>query len=105
MKQHLGTALYLALLLLAAAILSGCASVTSAGHASYLVTRTANGCELSATDGKEFASRNIAFDGKDCTLIVEEGESKAFRGQAIAAKALAVFPVTDLANILAPRDQ
>jgi hypothetical protein len=39
----------------------------------------------------------------DCAkgqMAVEEGESKAFKGQAISAKAAAVFPVTDLANIL-----
>jgi hypothetical protein len=85
-----------------ALLLSGCASVTSAGHAAYTITRSADGrsFELSATDGKEFAGRSIMFDAIRGHLVVQEGESKAFRGQAISAKALSVFPVTDLGNIL-----
>jgi hypothetical protein len=38
-------------------------------------------------------------------MAVDEGESKAFKGQAISAKAAAVFPVTDLANILGGADK
>lgn len=79
------------------AMLTGCGTF---GHTTYQVTRSANGCEFSAQDGKEFASRNISFDGKDCTLIVEEGASKAFRGQAIGAKTLTVLPVTGLDDIV-----
>jgi len=85
------------LIIILAALLSGCGTF---GHTTYQVTRSANGCELSAQDGKEFANRNISFDGKDCTLIVEEGASKAFRGQAIGAKTLTVLPVTGLDDIV-----
>lgn len=85
------------LIALIALALAGCGTF---GHTSYQVTRSANGCEFSAQDGKEFASRNISFDGKDCTLIVEEGASKAFRGQAIGAKTLTVLPVTGLDDIV-----
>jgi hypothetical protein len=85
--------------------LSGCAGTF--GHTSYLVTQSASGkgCELQAADGKEFKSRNIAFDGKGCTLVVEEGVSKAFKGQALGVKAINVLPTMGLSDILAPQDQ
>ena len=85
------------------ASLGGCASLTEAGHTSYTVTQAPDGksCELRAGDGKEYkGGRAITFDGGKCQFAVEESGSKAFKGQAIGAKALAVFPVTDLANIL-----
>ncbi|MBI3150099.1 MAG: hypothetical protein HYZ17_16465 [Betaproteobacteria bacterium] len=93
----IGTALYVALLVIAAAVLSGCGSF---GHTLLEVKQSAKGCELTAQDGKEFQRRNIAFDGKACTLIVEEGASKAFTGQAIGAKTLTVLPVTELDSLL-----
>ncbi len=83
------------------AMLAGCGSF---GHTAYEVKASAagKGCDLSAQDGKEFRGRNFAFDGKGCTLIVEEGASKAFAGQAIGAKALSVMPVTGLGDLLKP---
>jgi hypothetical protein len=92
--------------LFALAVLSGCASIQHAGHAAYNVTPIIDGngkvagCQLAVSDGKEFEGRQFQFIGSACALTVTEGESKAFKGQAIGAKALAVFPVTDLANIL-----
>ena len=49
---------------------------------------------FSATDGKEYASRNImaTSNGIGCQVIVQEGASTAFQGQAIAGKALSVLP-------------
>lgn len=86
--------------------LAGCASLDTAGHAAYSVKANAGGgWDLDAKDGKEFEGRRILFDAKAGTLAVEEGASKAFKGQAIAAKAQAVFPVTDLANILVGGDR
>lgn len=84
------------------AVCSGCASLTDAGHASYMVTRGAAGYELSMKDGKEYAGRQVQFQTVNgaASLTVVEGQSLAFKGQAIGAKAAAVFPVTDLANIL-----
>jgi hypothetical protein len=85
----------------ALAILSGCASIQSAGHVVYTVKPNADGrYELTVQDGKEFSGRTIQFSGNTGELVIQEGESKAFKGQAISAKALSVFPVTDLANIL-----
>jgi len=92
--------------LAAAALLAGCASTQFAGHAGYSVTPMFNadgtvaGCQLNASDGKEYSGRTIHFVGSACQLVVQEGESKAFKGQAIGAKAQAIFPVTDLANII-----
>jgi hypothetical protein len=97
------------LLAIAAAVaLAGCASISDAGHADYsvrVVKDTAGkpaAYDLQVKDGKEFEGRQIQFQAKGdaVSLTVVEGESKAFKGQAIGAKALAVFPVTDLANIL-----
>ncbi len=88
--------------------LSGCASLDNAGHAAYSATavKDANGnvtgYELSVKDGKEFAGRQIQFqaNGAAVGLVIVEGESKAFKGQAIGAKALSVMPVTGLQDIL-----
>ncbi len=91
----------LLIVLALAASSAGCASLTGAGHAGATVTRDASGkCALALADGKEYSGRSVAFNGETCVLVVQEGESKAFKGQGIAAKAAAVFPVTDLANII-----
>ena len=84
--------------------LTGCASIEFAGHASYTVTPTPDGrcCIVTVRDGKEFASRDITIvkTGDDYAINIKEGESKAFPGQAIAAKALTVLPVTNLQSLI-----
>lgn len=98
----------LALAVLAAAACTGCASLTEAGHASYTVRAVPAGAgqpslyELQVTDGKEFEGRRIQFQtaAGAAALVVQEGDSKAFKGQAIAGKALSVLPVTSLPDIL-----
>jgi hypothetical protein len=97
----------LALIVIAAALLAGCASLTDAGHASYKVTHTASGaCDLEVADGKEFAEgRVMKFDGRACQFMAEESASKAFKGQAIAVKGLSILPTMGLGDILAPRDK
>lgn len=92
--------------LCAAALLAGCAGTF--GHAAYEVKPEAGadgkaaGCSLSVRDGKEFSGRNVAFRGDLCQLTVQEGESKAFPGQAIGAKALSIGPVMGLGDLVAP---
>jgi hypothetical protein len=83
--------------------LAGCASLTDAGHAGYSVEPTAGGCKFFATDGKEFSSRALAMTSstEGCQLMVNEGASSAFQGQAIAGKALSVLP-SFAAPILSP---
>lgn len=88
------------LIALAAFALAGCASLSDAGHTAYTFEASALGCKATANDGKEFKSRTIVVNCSTGIMAVDEGESKAFKGQAISAKAAAVFPVTDLANIL-----
>jgi hypothetical protein len=85
-------ALFLALFALLA--LAGCASLTQAGNTGYSVTPVAGGCKFSATDGKEYSSRALAMtsSSEGCQLMVNEGASSAFQGQAIAGKALSVLP-------------
>lgn len=93
---------------LAALALSGCAAIEQAGNASYTVTAVkgpdgkTSGYELAVKDGKEFASRSIAFqsDAGSAALMVQEGASKAFPGQALAVKALTVLPVSGLPDLL-----
>lgn len=97
------------LIAICALALAGCASIETAGHASYEITPIAVGeniaCGLKVADGKEFeGGRSVMFSGATCQLTVQEGPSKAFRGQAIAVKALGL-PTTGLADILAPRDK
>lgn len=88
------------------ALATGCASLTGAGHAAYSVTPfrdtdgTVSGCQLQVADGKEYSGRTISFMGGTCSLAVQEGESKAFEGQAIGAKALTILPVDDLPALL-----
>lgn len=90
------TTIALAVLGLAvAAFTSGCASLTDAGHVAYGVKQTAQGgCDFSAADGKEFASRSISMVSTKagCQMEVNEGASSAFQGQAIAEKGLSVLP-------------
>jgi len=88
------------LIALAALALAGCGSF---GHTAYSVTANATGgCDLDAKDGKEYAGdgRSIMFDGKRCQLAVGESASKAFKGQAIGAKAVSVLPVTNLQELV-----
>lgn len=90
------------LIALCALALAGCASIENAGHASYEVKANAQGgCDLLAKDGKEFSGegRGIMFDGKRCQFTANEGPSKAFKGQAISAKA-ATVGIADLANVV-----
>ncbi len=98
----------IAALVVAAAALSGCASLTEAGHATYTVraARAGDGTmtcyEFESKDGKEYGGRSVQFQGtcSGATLVINEGASKAFRGQGIAAKALNVLPVTGLSDLL-----
>lgn len=90
------------------ALASGCASLDNAGHAAYTITAVKDGdgsvagYELAVKDGKEFAGRRVQFQamGQVVTIDITEGESRAFRGQAIGAKALSVTPVTGLGDLL-----
>ena len=84
-----------------AALCAGCAGLDHAGHAGYSV-RAFTGkdgrpqcCELHVHDGKEFKARRVQFavTAEGATLQVEEEEAKAFRGQAISAKAVTVVPI------------
>jgi hypothetical protein len=95
--------------ILAALALSGCASLDYAGHAAYVVGPLTQGpdgnracCSLQVHDGKEYDGRVIQFqtNGQGFSLVVQEGQSKAFKGQGIAAKAATVLPVTGLQDIL-----
>jgi hypothetical protein len=72
----------------------------SFGHTSYEITHKDGGCDFKANDGKEFSSRNIAFNGTTCQMQVMEGESKAFAGQAIGAKVMTIMPVTGLKELV-----
>lgn len=95
----------LTLTILAAAALAGCASLSEAGHTGVDLKQTANGkcCDLSVRDGKEYGSRSISFTSTPAgsvTLTIQEADSKAFKGQAIGAKGLSVFPTTGLNDIL-----
>jgi hypothetical protein len=93
----------------ALACLTGCAALQDAGHSAYTVRPVTDqhgkvqGYTLDVQDGKEYAQgRMVQFQtaAEGATLMLQEGPSKAFKGQAISAKAAAVFPITDLANIL-----
>ena len=93
--------------------LSGCASIENAGFDSYTIRSfksdmgVTSCCEFEAKSGKEYKARQISFEsnGTGAALMVIEGEAKAFKGQALAVKALTILPVNDLASILAPRDE
>lgn len=76
-------------------LLAGCASLTEAGHTGYSIEpAAAGGCKFGATDGKEFSARSLAMtsSAQGCQMLVNEGASSAFQGQAIAGKALSVLP-------------
>lgn len=96
------------LIALAALALAGCASLENAGYDSYTVRsfKTDGGmpacCELDVKSGKEYAGRAVQFqtNGAAATLVIQEGASKAFTGQGIAAKAATVLPVTGLQDLL-----
>lgn len=90
-------------LALVAACSTGCASLTQAGNTGYSIEPTAGGCKFNATDGKEFSSRSLAMTSstEGCQLMVQEGASSAFQGQAIAGKALSLLP-SFAAPILSP---
>ena len=93
----------LIVLVAAASLLAGCGTF---GHTSYEVSckqmapGAGNACDLKASDGKEFTSRTIQFNAASGVLVVQEGESKAFAGQAIGAKAMTVLPVTGLDDLV-----
>lgn len=91
-------------------LLGGCfATLDTAGSAAYEVSpyQLAGSdkvvcCTLSIKDGKEFEGRGIVFqtDGKGWGIQINEGQSKAFKGQGIAAKAATVLPVTGLQELV-----
>lgn len=89
-------------------LVAGCASLDFAGHAAYTATAVKDahgkvtGYEFAIRDGKEFRAREIQFQavGDTVTMTITEGESKAFRGQALAAKTLTVLPVTGLQELV-----
>lgn len=102
----------IAIAVLALSALTGCASLEHAGHSGYTVkpysiagkdgAQALACCELAVNDGKEYSGRAISFqtDGAGFALQVQEGQSKAFKGQAIGAKALSVLPVTGLQDLV-----
>lgn len=105
---HISIVIAIVLVLLALFGLSGCASLEQAGHTSYVVRpfTAPNGsvmcCEAQFTDGKEYTGgRVITLQTTPLGVAfqVQEGESKAFRGQGIAAKAIPL-PVTGLQEML-----
>lgn len=100
--------LAIAALFLVLASVSGCTSLTQAGNTAYSFDPVigpdgkVTGYKFSATDGKEYAGRNISVvkSGDNIAVQVQEGASTAFQGQAIAGKALSVLP--SFAPILLP---
>jgi hypothetical protein len=86
-------------------LLSGCASLTNAGHVAYTVEMNPTGCSVTVADGKEYKNRNIVLDCHKAQFAVTEEESKAFKGQALAVKGLTILPSLGLQDILAPRDK
>lgn len=96
--------------MLALASVAGCASLDHAGYDSYTVRsfRSVEGmpacCELEVKSGKEYAGRGVSFqtNGSGAVLEIQEGQAKAFNGQALAVKALTVLPVTGLKDLVGP---
>jgi len=89
-----------------AGAVSGCTSLSDAGHSSYafepVVIDGKTAYKFTAADGKEYSARVIKaslIDG-GFTLEVTEGASTAFQGQAIAGKALSLLP--SFAPVLLP---
>lgn len=93
------------LIALAVLALAGCAGTF--GHSAITVkSNTAGGYDLDVRDGKEYANgRTIMFTAKDGALAMEEGPSKAFKGQALGVKAINILPTMGLGDILAPRGE
>lgn len=89
-------------------LLGGCASIDNAGFDSYVVKSFAAPlgmvacCELAVKSGKEYEGRQVKFEtnGSGATLIIVEGQAKAFKGQALAVKALNIMPTVGLSDIL-----
>lgn len=95
-------------LLYAAALLAttGCASIENAGFTGTKITHTPDGnCNYESADGKEQDKQTVRFNGRDCTYEAITDKARAFKGQALAVKALTILPVNDLPALLAPRDQ
>jgi hypothetical protein len=85
----------------AAMSLCACAALTGAGHTAVSFKSDGKGaCEGTVADGKEYKANNVAIDCAGGRMVVESDTVRAFKGQAVSAKAAAVFPVTDLANII-----
>lgn len=91
--------------LAALAMLSGCAAIENAGHTAYTAEFTALGCRITVADGKEYKEREIAADCHKAQFAIKETGVAAFKGQALAVKAVNVLPTMGLQDILAPRDQ
>lgn len=81
---------YLALIILAAAALTGCASLNHAGSASYSVKTSADGWEVTVNNGKEIAVVDavVVKKGDDIEVRLHQEGVAAFEGQRIAAGAL-----------------
>jgi hypothetical protein len=96
------------LIALAVLALAGCQSLDHAGYDSYTVRSfkselgMAACCELEVKSGKEYDGRAVSFqtNGSGAVLQIQEGQSKAFKGQGIAAKAASVLPVTGLQDLV-----
>jgi hypothetical protein len=98
----------LAVLAAIALVLAGCASINDAGHDDYEVKANTTGThDLKVRSGKEYGGpgRVMTFDAIHGRLMVQEGPSKAFRGQALAVKAASLLPTMGLGDILAPQDK
>lgn len=93
------------LLVVMGSTLAGCAGTF--GHTSYTVkANTAGGYDFEAGDGKEYATgRSIAFSAANGSLMISEGASTAFTGQALGVKAINILPTMGLGDILAPQDK
>lgn len=88
--------------------MAGCASVQEAGNTGVHLTAYKDDkgatkcCELSVQDGKEYAGRTVTFSVTpqgSVSFSLSETGTKAFKGQAISAKAIPA-PVSGLADLL-----
>lgn len=97
-----------AILIIFAALLTGCASIEHAGYDSYVLKSftaplgMTGCCELTVTSGKEYDGRSVRFEtnGAGAVLTIQEVGAKAFKGQALAVKALTVLPVSGLQDLI-----
>jgi len=84
------------------AALGGCAY----GVSTYTVTAKEIGgkavYELSLQDGKEYEGKSINFQTNQngAALLIGADKEKAFKGQAIGAKAMTILPVTSLEELV-----